>query len=57
MNAREREQRIGEVPVQVFRGMKYGSIGFNPEIQLEETEVENAPVIHESDDADDGRHE
>ena len=52
VDASEREQRIGEIAVDILRGMKHCTVGFDPKIDLEDAKIESAAVPDEGDDTD-----
>src|SRR6185312_872951 len=56
VQARERKECIGQIPVNVLGGFKYRGVFLDPEIEVKKAELENAAMVnegHETDDRDD----
>ena len=47
MQARKREERVRQIPVNILGGLKDSLILFNPEIEIKQTEMENAAMVNE----------
>src|SRR3984957_3525592 len=48
------KEGVGQIAVQVLGGVEYGAVGFDPEVDLEQAEVQYSAVIDECDQSDDG---
>src|SRR5271168_4002040 len=53
VHARECEERISQIPVNIFGGFKYGPVFLDPKVQVKEAEIENAAMVNEGHKADD----
>ena len=57
MQAGKREERVRQVTVNILGWLKYRSVFFHSEIQLEKAEVEDPAVVDERHEANDGDNE
>jgi hypothetical protein len=56
VQARECEERVRQIPVEILGGLKYRRVLFDPKVEVKEPEMKDAGMVnegHETDDWDD----